>query len=84
VATAVEQGFPTVTAVFWTGITGPPKLPPHIINKWEEAVQDMMKDQEFNSKLKNLGLKPFYHNSSEFREYVRKEIDEVRTLWGVK
>jgi tripartite-type tricarboxylate transporter receptor subunit TctC len=84
VATAVEQGFPTVTAVFWTGISGPPKLPPHIINKWEEAIQEMLKDQEFNSKLRNLGFKPFYLNSSEAREYVRKEIDEVRSLWGVK
>jgi tripartite-type tricarboxylate transporter receptor subunit TctC len=82
--TAVEQGYPTVTAMFWTSISGPPKLPSPIVNKWEEAIQEMLKDQEFVSKLKNLGFVPFYLNSREAREYVRKEIDEAVSLWGVK
>jgi tripartite-type tricarboxylate transporter receptor subunit TctC len=84
VPTAVEQGYPTVTAVFWTAMTGPPKLPSNIVNKWEKAIEDMLKDQEFVSKSKNLGFKPFYLNSREAREYVRKEIDEATALWGVK
>jgi tripartite-type tricarboxylate transporter receptor subunit TctC len=82
--TAVEQGYPTVTAMFWTSISGPPKLPSPIVNKWEEAIQEMLKDQEFVSKLKNLGFVPFYLNSRGAREYVRKEIDEAVSLWGVK
>ena len=84
VPTAVEQGFPTVTAVFWTGISGPPKLPSDIVSKWEEAIQEMLKDQEFISKSRSLGFKPFYLNSREAREYVKKEIDEVVNLWGAR
>ena len=84
VPTAVEQGYPTVTAVFWTSISGPPKLPSNIVNRWEEAIQEMLKDPEFISKSRNLGFKPFYLNSSDAREYVRKEIDEAKSLWGVK
>jgi len=84
VPTAVEQGYPTVTAVFWTSISGPPNLPPHLITKWEEAIQEMIKDPEFISKSKNLGCVPFYLNSRDAREYVRKEIDEVRSLWSEK
>lgn len=84
VPTAVEQGFPTVTAVFWTSMSGPPKLPSHIIGKWEEAIQEMLKDQEFLSKLKNLGFVPFYLNSRNAREYVGKEMDEAAKLWGLK
>ena len=44
----------------------------------------MLKDPEFISKLRNLGLEPFYHDSSDAREYVRKEIIEVEKLWGEK
>ena len=84
VPTAVEQGYPTVTAVFWTGITGPPNVPSQIVKKLEEAIQEMLRNPEFLSKLKNLGLEPFYHNSRDAREYVRKEIIEVEKLWGVK
>ncbi|RPJ07783.1 MAG: cupin domain-containing protein [Deltaproteobacteria bacterium] len=84
VPTAVEQGFPTVTAVFWTGITGPPKLPSHIVKKWEEAIQEMLKDPEFTSKLKNLGFVPFYKNSNSAQEYVAREMEEAARLWGFK
>jgi tripartite-type tricarboxylate transporter receptor subunit TctC len=84
VPTAVEQGYPTVTAVFWTAVTGPPNVPSNIVHTWEEAIQDMLKDQEFISKLKTLGFKPFYLNSRDAREYVKKEIEEAKTLWGEK
>jgi len=82
VLTAVEQGYPTVTAVFWTGISGPPNLPPQIVDKWDKAMEEMLKDQAFISKLKNLGLLPFYLNSSDARKYVEKEMVEVAKLWG--
>ncbi len=84
VPTAVEQGYPTVTAVFWNSISGPPNMPSYIIHKWEEAIQEMLKDQEFISKLKNLGLVPFYLNSREAKDYVAKEMEEASRLWGVK
>lgn len=84
VPTAVEQGYPTVTAVFWTAITGPPKLPSHIVNKWEEALQEISRDPEYVSKLKNIGAIPFYRNARETREHVRKEMEEGAKLWGLK
>jgi len=83
-ATAVEQGYPSVTAVFWTGISGPPKLPLPVVAKWNDAIQEMLKDQESVAKLKNLGLLPFYLNSNDAREHVRKEIEEAFRLWGLK
>jgi tripartite-type tricarboxylate transporter receptor subunit TctC len=84
VPTAVEQGYPTVTAVFWTGITGPPNVPSQIVKQWEDTLQKLLKDPEFISKSQNLGFKTFYLNSRDAREYVRKEIEAAKILWGVK
>ena len=44
----------------------------------------MLKDPEFVSKIRNVGLQPFYLKSGDAREYVRKEMDEAARLWGVK
>ena len=44
----------------------------------------MLKDQTFLSKIKGVGLMPFYHNSAKAKEYVSKEMDEAAKLWGVK
>jgi len=37
----------------------------------EKAVQEMVKDPEFISKLRNIGTIPFYHNASAAKEYVK-------------
>ena len=84
VPTAVEQGYPTLTGLFWTGISGPPKLPSHIIAKWDDVIQEMLKDPEILTKMKNLGLKPFYLNSSKAKEHVKKEMEFAAELWGLK
>ena len=44
VPTAVELGYPSVVCVQWNGITGPPKLQPHIVEIWGKALQEMVKD----------------------------------------
>jgi putative tricarboxylic transport membrane protein len=84
VPTTVEQGYIAVSARYWWGISGPPNLPAHIIAKWNEALQEMLKNSEFITKLKNVGFGPFYLNSLDAREYVRKEMGEARELWSVK
>jgi len=82
--TAVEQGYSAITAVWWTGFSGPPKLPSHIIDKWNQALEELLKDPEFISKIDKIGGVPFYRNSLEAREYVRKEMEETKQFWGLK
>jgi tripartite-type tricarboxylate transporter receptor subunit TctC len=84
VSTTAEQGYPTVNNAWWWGISGPPKLPPHIIAKWEEILQELLRDPEFVSKIKNSGGIINYQNPLEFRERVRKEMEQAVELWGVK
>jgi tripartite-type tricarboxylate transporter receptor subunit TctC len=82
--TTGEQGYPTVNNVWWWGISGPPKLPSDIIGKWEEALQELLKDPEYVSKIKNSGGIFAYQNSRDFRERVKKEMEQAAELWGMK
>jgi tripartite-type tricarboxylate transporter receptor subunit TctC len=63
------------------GISGPPKLPSYIVDIWEKALQEIIKDPDVISKLKNIGAVPFYANARETREMVVKEIEEVEKLF---
>jgi tripartite-type tricarboxylate transporter receptor subunit TctC len=84
VATTAEQRYPGLSPVWWFGFSGPPNLPPAIMAKWEETIQDIMKDPEFLAKVKDIGGVPFYRASREFKEHVRNEVEEAGKLWGLK
>jgi len=42
----------------------------------------MLKDSEYLLQFKNLFLRPFYHNPSEMKDYVRKESEDLADLYG--
>jgi tripartite-type tricarboxylate transporter receptor subunit TctC len=83
VTTATELGFPIVVSSF-SGISGPPKLPAAIVDKWNVALQEMVKDPDVVVQLNRIGSVPLYKNSSDFREYVRREAAEIDELWAGK
>jgi tripartite-type tricarboxylate transporter receptor subunit TctC len=84
IPTTGEQGYPTVITEHWEGTSGPPNLPQPIVTAWEEALQDFLKEPETVSKLKNVPITPDYLNSRDFREFVRKQTEEVAALWNAK
>jgi len=65
----------------WVGFSGPPKLTPLVVEKWEKTLEEMVKDPEVLSKLKNIHSTPFYHNAEQSREFIRKEYEEVSKLF---
>jgi tripartite-type tricarboxylate transporter receptor subunit TctC len=79
-----ELGYPMINYLNWSGISGPPNLPPYIVKIWESNQQEMLKNVEIISLLKKIGAMPFYHNARETREYVMRETEEVFKLWGLK
>jgi tripartite-type tricarboxylate transporter receptor subunit TctC len=82
--TAVEQGFPTVTASEYKSIAGPPKTPSYIIEIWEKAFKEMANDPEAIAQLRKVGMLPFYRDSKDIKEYTINEMKEVKELWGLK
>jgi tripartite-type tricarboxylate transporter receptor subunit TctC len=84
VPTTSELGYPTIDGPMWNGISGPPKLPSPIVEAWDQAVKEMLKDPEYLSQFKKLFLRPFYHSPTEMKDYVRKESETLADLYGVK
>jgi tripartite-type tricarboxylate transporter receptor subunit TctC len=81
VPTVAEAGYPSATVDNWMGMSGPPKLPAYIVDIWDKAVQQMVKDPEYISKLKNIGAVPYYYNSQQMRQMVIETSAEVKRLW---
>ena len=82
--TTAELGYPTIKTQQWTGISGPPKLPQRILDVWERAMQEMVKDPEVISRMKSIGTKENYLNAREVRDFVTQEGEELKILWGMK
>jgi tripartite-type tricarboxylate transporter receptor subunit TctC len=82
--TTAEQGYPTINNVWWWGISGPPKLPPDVIKKWDDTLRELLKDPEYVAKITKSGGIIAYQNARDFRERVRKEMEAAAELWGVK
>lgn len=84
VPTTEEAGYPAVTIQNRLGISGPPKVPSYVVDIWEKALQEMIKDPDVITKLKNIGAIPFYANARETKEMVIKELEEVEILFKLK
>jgi len=82
VPTTIEAGYPSVVAVQWNGISGPAKMPSDVVDAWEKALQKMNQDADVIAKLKKIGVSTLYLNSKETRDYLEKEMAEVKSLWA--
>jgi tripartite-type tricarboxylate transporter receptor subunit TctC len=82
--TTAEQGYPTVNNVWWWGISGPPKLPADVEKKWEDTLLELSKDPEYVSKITKSGGVISFQNAAQFRQRVKKEMDEAADLWATK
>lgn len=82
--TTAEQGYPGINAHQWNGVSGPPKLPLYIVEIWEKALQEMVKDPEVISRMRAVASVTMYQNSRELRSFVERDTQEIKMLWGVK
>ena len=84
VATTVQQGLPSVNAVFWIGISGPPGLPAQIVQVWAEALPEVLKDPEVMAKLARITSGPAFLGPEEFKRFIQSEGRAVQELIGGK
>lgn len=82
VPTTAEAGFPKAETMYWLGVSGPPKLPPAIVKKWQEGITAILKDPEVVAKLAKVGLVPFYHDDEAMRALVSEEQETAARLWS--
>ncbi len=81
VPTSAEVGLPSVTATNWFGISGPPKLPANVVEAWDTALKDMVKDQAVIAQFKNIGAVPMYMDGQQLRKFITDNLQDLRKFW---
>jgi len=73
VPTAKEAGFPELDVVGWQGVTGPPKLPAHVVAKWSAAVEEASKDSAFLERAEKVYKVIRYLGPEAFWQFMQDE-----------
>jgi tripartite-type tricarboxylate transporter receptor subunit TctC len=81
VPTSVEMGLPTVISTNWYGITGPPKLPSHIIKTWEAVLKEMIKDSQLKSELAKIGATTLSLDAQGNKNLIEKGLADIKKYW---
>jgi tripartite-type tricarboxylate transporter receptor subunit TctC len=80
VPSVAEQGYPGFDYTLWVGLWGPAKLPPEIAAKINKDVNAALASPDLRERLTKLGTVPGNLTIPQFTDFVRKEIDETKTI----
>ncbi len=80
VPSAVEAGFPALTATAWTGFFVPPKTPKAVADKLEQAILQTSSLPDIKEKLAALGFEPTSTPGAQFRTELSAEIKTWSTV----
>jgi tripartite-type tricarboxylate transporter receptor subunit TctC len=63
------------------GVSGPPKLPSHIVQIWSKVYRKW--DPEYLALIQK-HFRTFFHTPKEMVEYIKKESEMAKLVYGVK
>lgn len=73
VPTVAEAAVPGYEAFEWNGMLVPAKTPQPIVDKLQQAVVDVLEDDEVQQRLKDMGAQPIGSSPAEFATFLAKE-----------
>ena len=73
VPTVAETVVPGYEAFEWNGMLLPAKTPKEVADKLQKAVVDVLKEDEVQQRLKDLGAQPVGSTPAEFAAFLKKE-----------
>jgi tripartite-type tricarboxylate transporter receptor subunit TctC len=73
VPAAKEAGFPQLQVSGWTAISGPPKMPKEIVEKWVSTLKEIVSDPEVQKKAQNIGKVTAFLDPAGFRIYMNDQ-----------
>ena len=82
VPTVAEQGFPGFDVLIWTGLFAPAKTSPEILEKLNQAVNDLLKDPEAKAKIASIGFDINPQSLAEARAFLGTEMEKWKTIVG--
>jgi putative tricarboxylic transport membrane protein len=77
--TAIEQGIDE-SFTNWRGFFGPPNMEAEEIAYYEQKFKELSDSEEFAEIRAQYGWDEFYLNSSEYKEFLDSEKEEIQTL----
>ncbi len=80
VPTAKEAGFPDLDVVGWQGLSGPPKLPAAIVQKWAALVEEASKDPAFLEQAAKVNKVIVYKGPEAFWRFQEEELKKYQPL----
>ena len=78
VPTYAEQGFPGFFAASWIGFFAPAKTDPQIVTALNTAINETVKDPEFQKKLATIGFDPITGSPAQAEALFKAEVGK----WG--
>lgn len=73
VPTVAETVIPGYEAFEWNGMLVPAKTPKDVVDKLQKAVAEVLKQDEVQKRLQDLGAKPVGSTPQEFATFLKKE-----------
>jgi tripartite-type tricarboxylate transporter receptor subunit TctC len=87
VPTAKEAGFPDLNVVGWQGLSGPPRLPAHVVQKWTALLEAASKEREFLEQAEKVSKVIVYKGPQEFMQFQQDELRKylpMATQMGIR
>ena len=76
IPTIAESGLPGFDYNLWIGMFGPAGMPQDLVDRINRDVAKAMQAPDVKERLATLGAEPMPMSPAEFRQFVRKEMDE--------
>jgi len=80
IPTLSEAGVPGYDMSTWYGLVGPARMPPEIVKRLNDELQQVLRDPEVRSKLVGQGVDPVTGSAQEFANFIQRETQTWSTL----
>jgi tripartite-type tricarboxylate transporter receptor subunit TctC len=80
VPTLAESGFPDIDNSVWWGIWAPAGISESIAKKLEQDIAQVLASSDVVEQFKGRKLEPMSMTSAEFKQFVRKEMEVVKSI----
>jgi tripartite-type tricarboxylate transporter receptor subunit TctC len=80
VPSVAEQGYAGFDYTLWVGLWGPAKMPAEVAAKINKDVNAALASADLRERLTKLGTVPGNLTIEQFTDFVRKEIEETKTI----
>ena len=80
VPSVAEQGYAGFDYTLWVGLWGPAKMPAEVAAKINKDVNAALASADLRERLTKLGTVPGNLTIPQFTDFVRKEIEETKTI----